>query len=586
MEMLAKFYFKMILADLLQNERGIYMKLKTAIKSDLEIAQHATLKSIEKIADQLGIEEDELELYGKYKAKLSHRILERLKDQKDGKIILVTSINPTPAGEGKSTVTVGLGQALHKLNKKVVIALREPSLGPTMGVKGGATGGGYSQVLPMEDINLHFTGDLHAITTANNALSAFIDNHIHQGNELKIDHRRIVWKRVLDLNDRALRNVVVGLGGPAHGVPREDGFDITVASEIMAVLCLATSIENLKERLSKMVVAYNIDNEPITVKDLGVEGALTLLLKDAIKPNLVQTIEHTPAIIHGGPFANIAHGSNSVIATKMAAKLGDYVVTEAGFGADLGAEKFLHIKARSAGIKPEAVVIVATVRALKMHGGVQKEDLSIENIEAIKNGLHNLAKHIETIQNFGLPYVVALNKFTGDTEKEMSTIMEWCQNHNHPIALTEVWEKGGEGGIDLAKKVIQQIEKKENRFSYLYEEDDSIEDKVLKIAKNVYGAKGVEYTSKAKKQLEEMKKNGWDKLLVCMAKTQYSLSDDPKKIGRPTNFTITIREFKPSVGAGFIVALTGEILSMPGLPKHPAALKMDVDPSGNAIGLF
>lgn len=576
----------MILSKVDKKERGIFMKIKTNFKSDIEIAQEAELKPIEEIAEQLGIEKAELELYGKYKAKLSHDIFDRLKQKQDGKVILVTAINPTSAGEGKSTVTVGLGQALHKLNKKVVIALREPSLGPTMGLKGGATGGGYSQVLPMEDINLHFTGDLHAITTANNALSAFIDNHLHQGNQLKIDPRRIVWKRVLDLNDRSLRNVVVGLGGPGNGMPREDGFEITVASEIMAVLCLANSVEDLKERLSNIVVAYDFGKNPITVKDLGVEGALTLLLKDAIKPNLVQTIEHTPAIIHGGPFANIAHGCNSVIATKMAAKLGDYVVTESGFGADLGAEKFLNIKARTGNIHPEAVVIVATVRALKMHGGVSKEQLSIGNVEAVTKGLQNLAKHIETIQSFGLPYVIALNKFIGDQEEELKAIINWCNQHQHPISLTEVWEKGGEGGLDLAKKVLGEIEKKENRFTYLYEVNESIEDKILKIAKFVYGAKEVEYTSKAKKQLDEIKQNGWDKLLVCMAKTQYSLSDNPKLIGRPTDFTITIREFKPSIGAGFIVALTGDILTMPGLPKEPAALNMDVDEKGNAIGLF
>ncbi|WP_243290811.1 formate--tetrahydrofolate ligase [Bacillus sp. FJAT-47783] len=562
------------------------MKMKTKVKSDIEIAREATLKPISEIATQLGVKEEELELYGKYKAKLSHQLFDRLETKKDGKVILVTSINPTPAGEGKSTVTVGLGQALHKLNKKVVIALREPSLGPTMGIKGGAAGGGYSQVLPMEDINLHFTGDIHAITTANNALSAFIDNHIHQGNTLNIDQRRIVWKRVLDMNDRALRNIVVGLGGPANGVPREDGFDITVASEIMAVLCLATSFEDLKKRLAKIVVAYNVNGEPVTVEDLGVEGALTLLLKDAVKPNLVQTIEHTPAIIHGGPFANIAHGCNSVIATKMAAKLGDYVVTESGFGADLGAEKFLNIKARTAEIKPEAVVIVATVRALKMHGGVEKDHLKEENTDAAKKGLQNLAKHIETIKAFGLPYVVALNKFITDTDAELQAIQKWCDEHHHPVAMTEVWEKGGEGGLELAKKVLEQMEKENNQFAPLYEINDSIEDKILKIAKFVYGAKDVEFTSKAKAQLVQFKKYGWDQLLVCMAKTQYSLTDDPKQLGRPEDFTITIREFKPSVGAGFIVALTGNILTMPGLPKQPAALNMDVDEHGQVHGLF
>lgn len=572
--------------DILEKFGGISMSIKTAVKSDIEIAQEAQLKPIKEVAETIGLTEDDLEFYGKYKAKLSYDVLKKLETKESGKLILVTAINPTSAGEGKSTVTVGLGDALHKLGKKVVIALREPSLGPVMGIKGGATGGGYAQVLPMEDINLHFTGDFHAITSANNALAALIDNHMQQGNALEIDQRRIVWKRVLDLNDRALRKVVVGLGGPAQGVPREDGFDITVASEIMAVLCLASDLQDLKKRLSRIVVAYNKNKEPVTVGDLGVEGALTLLLKDAIKPNLVQTIEHTPALIHGGPFANIAHGCNSVVATKAASKLGDFVVTEAGFGADLGAEKFLNIKARSAGLKPEAVVIVATIRALKMHGGVAKSDLSVENIEALKAGFANVKKHAETISSFGLPLVVAVNKFITDTEQEVQTLLQLCEEANLPVSLTEVWEKGGEGGIDLANKVLAAIEKGESNYKPLYDLSDSIEDKVRTIVQKVYGGKDVEFSSKAKKQLQDFERFGWGNLPVCMAKTQYSLSDDPTLLGRPENFTIHIREFKPSIGAGFIVALTGEIMTMPGLPKVPAALKMDVDENGHALGLF
>lgn len=566
--------------------RGIMLETKTKVKSDIEIAQESAMKPIVEIARQIGLGEDDLELFGKYKAKISYDALSRLKTNKAGKIILVTSINPTPAGEGKSTVTVGLGDAFNRLGKKVMIAMREPSLGPTMGIKGGATGGGYSQVLPMEDINLHFTGDLHAITTANNALAALIDNHLQQGNELRIDQRRIVWKRAVDLNDRSLRKVIIGLGGPLQGVPREDGFDITVASEIMAVLCLATDLKDLKLRLSRMVVAYNEKKEPVTVGDLGVEGALTLLLKDAVKPNLVQTIEHTPALIHGGPFANIAHGCNSVIATTTASRLADYVVTEGGFGADLGAEKFLHIKSRSAGIKPEAVVIVATIRALKMHGGVQKSELAKENVQALTLGFANLQKHIETIKSFGLPIVVAINKFITDTALEVETLLEWCKQEGVPAALTEVWEKGGAGGIELAEKLLAVIEQDENHFHPLYELSDSIETKVRTIVKQVYGGKDVEFSPKAKKQLVEFEQFGWSNLAVCMAKTQYSLSDDPAKLGRPTDFTVTIREFKPSIGAGFIVALTGEVMTMPGLPKKPAALNMDVDENGNAIGLF
>ncbi|WP_144547337.1 formate--tetrahydrofolate ligase [Bacillus sp. X1(2014)] len=562
------------------------MVLKTIVKSDIEIAQDSEMRPIVEIAEKIGLEADDLELFGKYKAKISNEALSKLKTKESGKIILVTSINPTPAGEGKSTVTVGLADAFNQLGKKTMIAIREPSLGPTMGIKGGATGGGYSQVLPMEDINLHFTGDLHAITTANNALAALIDNHLQQGNELNIDQRRIVWKRAVDLNDRALRKVIIGLGGPLQGVPREDGFDITVASEIMAVLCLATDLGDLKLRLSRMVVAYNYDKNPVTVGDLGVEGALTLLLKDAVKPNLVQTIEHTPALIHGGPFANIAHGCNSVIATTTAAKLADYVITEAGFGADLGAEKFLHIKSRSAGIKPEAVVIVATIRALKMHGGVVKSELANENIPSLTLGFANLKKHIETIQSFGLPVVVAVNKFITDTKQEVDTLLEWCQRENVPVALTEVWEKGGAGGIDLANTLLAVMGKEENHFKPLYDLSDSIEKKVRTIVQKVYGGNEVEFSSKAKKQLIDFEKFGWSNLAVCMAKSQYSLSDDPSKLGRPSDFSVTVREFKPSIGAGFIVALTGDVMTMPGLPKKPAALNMDVDENGNAIGLF
>ena len=566
--------------------RGINLEMTIKYKSDIEIAQASAMKPIVEIAKKIGLEEDDLELFGKYKAKLSNEALVKLKTKESGKIILVTSINPTPAGEGKSTVTVGLADAFNRLGKKAMLAIREPSLGPTMGIKGGATGGGYAQVLPMEDINLHFTGDLHAITTANNALAALLDNHLQQGNELRIDQRRIVWKRAVDLNDRALRKVIVGLGGPLQGIPREDGFDITVASEIMAVLCLATDLKDLKLRLSRMVVAYNDKKEPVTVGDLGVEGALTLLLKDAVKPNLVQTIEHTPALIHGGPFANIAHGCNSVIATIAATKLADFVITEGGFGADLGAEKFLHIKSRSAGIKPEAVVIVATIRALKMHGGVQKAELAKENIASLTLGFANLQKHIETIKSFGLPIVVAINKFITDTDLEVQTLLEWCEREDVQVALTEVWEKGGEGGIELAEKLLAVIDKGENNYHTLYDLSESIEQKTRTIVQKVYGGKDVEFSPKAKKQLIDFEKFGWSNLAVCMAKSQYSLSDDPTKLGRPTDFTVTVREFKPSIGAGFIVALTGEVMTMPGLPKKPAALNMDVDDNGNAIGLF
>jgi len=556
------------------------------VKSDIEIAQEAVMKPIKEIAEQLNLREDEWEPYGHYKAKISLDVMKRLQNQPEGKVILVTSINPTPAGEGKSTVTVGLGQALNKIGHKTIVALREPSLGPTMGIKGGASGGGYSQVMPMEDINLHFTGDFHAITTANNALAAFIDNHIHQGNECQIDTRRITWKRVVDLNDRALRQVVVGLGGPLQGVPREDGFNITVASEIMAILCLAKDLQDLKEKLSNIVVGYNFDKQPVTVRDLGVQGALTLLLKEAIKPNLVQTLENTPAIVHGGPFANIAHGCNSIIATKLASKLGEYVVTEAGFGADLGAEKFLNIKSRLGNIDPKAVVIVATIRALKMHGGMEKSSLTEENLTALKTGMENLQKHIETVQSFGLPFVVAINRFITDSEKEIAYIEKWCEDKNYEVALSDVWAKGGEGGIDLAVKLLKVLDKQESNFKPLYAVNDSIEDKIATIAKKVYGASGVEFIPKVRKQIEEYKAFGWDKLPICMAKTQYSLSDDPTKLGRPEGFTITVRELRPSIGAGFIVALTGDVMTMPGLPKKPAALNMDVDSDGKAIGLF
>lgn len=562
------------------------MKSKAMFKSDIEIALDSEMRNIKEIAEAIGIGEEEIELYGKYKAKLSFDMLQKLKTKKDGKLILVTSINPTKAGEGKSTVTVGLADALNKIGKKAMIAMREPSLGPVMGLKGGATGGGYAQVLPMDEINLHFTGDIHAITAANNALSALIDNHLQQGNELGIDPRRIVWKRVLDMNDRALRNVVVGLGGPAHGTPREDGFDITVASEIMAILCLAEDLADLKVRLAKMVVAYDFGQNPVTVGDLQVEGALTLLLKDAIKPNLVQTIEHTPALIHGGPFANIAHGCNSVIATKAALKLSDYVVTEAGFGADLGAEKFLHIKARSAGIKPEAVVIVATIRALKMHGGLNKDELANEDLTALQHGFENLKKHVETIHEFGLPFVIALNRFSSDSNLEIALFEKLCQESHIPFAMTEVWEKGGNGGLGLATTLLDVIKTNQNSFKPLYSLSDTLEEKIRTVARKVYGAADVEFSLEAKKQMLQFEKEGWADLPVCMAKTQYSLSDNPLKLGRPEDFVITVRSLKPSIGAGFIVALTGDIMTMPGLPKRPAAMNMNVDQSGNAIGLF
>ncbi len=559
------------------------MTTKNQPLSDLEIASQAVIKPITEIANAAGIPEDALEQYGRYKAKIDP--LKITAQGEDAKVVLVSAISPTPAGEGKSTVTVGLADALHQLNKKVMVALREPSLGPVMGVKGGATGGGYAQVVPMEDINLHFTGDLHAITTANNALSAFIDNHIHQGNVLNIDPRRIIWKRVMDLNDRSLRKVIVGLGGPVQGMPREDGFDITVASEIMAVFCLATSMEDLRERIASIVIGYTFEREPVFVRDLQVEGALTLLLKDAFKPNLVQTLEGTPAIIHGGPFANIAHGCNSIMATQTARKLADIVVTEAGFGSDLGAEKFMNIKARKAGFKPSAVVIVATIRALKMHGGVPKTSLVGENVEALLQGIENLAKHVDTVRTFGVEPIIALNRFITDTEAELEAVLNWCQENHVRIARTNVWEEGGKGGVALAEQVLAVLEE-ENNFSPLYDVTESIEEKVRTIVQKVYGGKDVQFTDQAKKQMAQIEKFGWDSLPICMAKTQYSLSDQPSLLGRPEGFTITIREVIPKLGAGFLVCLTGDIMTMPGLPKAPAALRMNVDNDGHAVGLF
>ncbi len=560
--------------------------MKTEILSDIQIAQKVKMNHIKEVAENIGILEEELELYGNFKAKISLDILKRLHDKRDGKLILVTAINPTPAGEGKSTVTVGLGQAFNRVGKNAIITLREPSLGPSMGVKGGAAGGGYSQVVPMEDINLHFTGDIHAITTAHNVLSAIIDNHIHQGNELNIDSRKIIWKRVVDINDRALRKIVVGLGGAYGGVPREDGFDITVASEIMAILCLSSGIQDLKNKLGEMIVAYNFEKRPIKVLDLGVEGALALILKDAIKPNLVQTIENTPAIIHGGPFANIAHGTNSILATKIALKLADYTITEAGFGADLGAEKFFHIASRYGDFNPSAVVIVATARALKINGGVLKEEVNKENIPALQKGFCNLQKHMDTIKKFGVPFIIAINKFATDTEKEINELVKMVKKEGIPVEIMDVWAKGGEGGLNLATKLIELTESNQNRYNNLYLLNDSIEEKINKIARLVYGADGVEFTSVAKKQLEQINLNGWGKLPICIAKTQYSLSDNPLMLGRPKDFKITIRELKPSIGAGFIVALAGEIMTMPGLPKKPAALNMDINENGLINGLF
>lgn len=551
--------------------------------TDLEIALQSKMSLITEIANKAGIPDDAIEMYGKYKAKIDTTKLNHL--TAEAKVVLVTAINPTPAGEGKSTVTVGLSDALSQLQQNVMVALREPSLGPVMGIKGGATGGGYAQVLPMDDINLHFTGDLHAITAANNALSAFIDNHIHRGNDLNIDPRRILWKRVLDMNDRSLRHVMVGLGGPAQGVPREDGFDITVASEIMAIFCLAKDYDDLRERLSKIVIGYTYDREPVFVKDLKVQGALTLLLKDAFKPNLVQTIEGTPAIIHGGPFANIAHGCNSIQATNTARKLADIVVTEAGFGADLGAEKFMDIKSVQGDLHPDAVVIVATARALKMHGGVDKKSLQQENPQAILAGIANLAKHVDTVRAFGIEPVIALNRFITDTPAELAVIENWCHENDVEMALTNVWEQGGAGGIELAKKVLAVLAKP-NNFHTIYNLNDSIEDKVNKIVRKVYGGTGAVFTEQAKKQIADIEKNGWDNLSVCMAKTQYSLTDQANTLGRPENFTITVREVIPKLGAKFLVCLTGDVMTMPGLPKEPAALRMDIDENGNAIGLF
>lgn len=556
------------------------------MKTDIQIAQEAKMSHIREVAQTLGIQEDELELYGKYKAKLSDEAWNNVKDRPDGKLVLVTAINPTPAGEGKTTTTVGLGQAMAKLNKKAVIALREPSLGPCFGIKGGAAGGGYAQVVPMEDLNLHFTGDFHAITSANNLLAAMLDNHIQQGNALQIDPRQVVWKRCLDMNDRCLRNVVVGLGNKMDGMVREDHFVITVASEIMAILCLADNIDDLKKRLGRIIVAYNFAGEPVTADDLQATGAMTALLKDAIKPNLIQTLEHTPALVHGGPFANIAHGCNSVRATKMALKMSDITITEAGFGADLGAEKFFDIKCRKAGLKPDAVVLVATVRALKYNGGVAKSDLAEENLEALKKGIVNLEKHIENIQKYDVPVIVTLNSFITDTEAENTFIREFCEERGCEFALSEVWEKGGEGGIALAEKVLDTLENKESHFHTLYEDELSLKEKIEKIATEIYGAKGVVYEPAASKQLAKIEDMGFGNLPICMAKNQYSLSDDAKKLGRPENFDIHIREVYVSAGAGFVVALTGAIMTMPGLPKVPAANGIDVSEDGMITGLF
>ena len=556
------------------------------MKTDIQIAQEAVMKPIKKVAASIGIQEDDLELYGKYKAKLSDELWEAVKDRPDGKLVLVTAINPTPAGEGKTTTSVGLGQAMAKLNKKALIALREPSLGPCFGIKGGAAGGGYAQVVPMEDLNLHFTGDFHAITSANNLLAALLDNHIQQGNVLQIDPRQVVWKRCLDMNDRVLRNIVVGLGNKMDGMVREDHFVITVASEIMAILCLADDIKDLKRRLGKIVVAYNFAGEPVTADDLQATGAMTALLKDAVKPNLIQTLEHTPALVHGGPFANIAHGCNSIRATKMALKLSDIAITEAGFGADLGAEKFMDIKCRMGNLKPDAVVIVATVRALKYNGGVAKKDLNEENLEALKKGIVNLEKHIENVQKFGVPVVVTLNSFVTDTDAENEFIRQFCEERNCEFALSEVWEKGGEGGIALAEKVLNTLETKESHFHTLYENSLSLKEKIETISKEIYGADGVEYTPTAEKQLDKITELGYGELPICMAKNQYSLSDDATLLGRPEHFKIHIREVYVNAGAGFVVALTGAVMTMPGLPKVPAANGIDVNEEGTITGLF
>ena len=556
------------------------------MKSDIEIAQEAQMVHIREVAAKLDIPEDDLELYGKYKAKLSDELIRRVSDRKDGKLILVTAINPTPAGEGKTTTSVGLGEAFGRIGKRAVIALREPSLGPCFGIKGGAAGGGYAQVVPMEDLNLHFTGDFHAITSANNLLAALLDNHIQQGNELGIDPRQIVWKRCMDMNDRVLRNIVVGLGSKMDGMVREDHFVITVASEIMAILCLADDMHDLKRRLGRIIVAYTFDGKPVTADDLKATGAMAALLKDALKPNLIQTLEHTPAIVHGGPFANIAHGCNSVRATKTALKLADYVITEAGFGADLGAEKFFDIKCRKAGLAPDAVVLVATVRALKYNGGVAKADLGTENLDALKKGIVNLEKHIENLQKFGVPVVVTLNSFVTDTKAETDYVEQFCRERGCEFALSEVWEKGGEGGIELANKVLLTLEQKESHFKPLYPDDMSLEDKIATVAREIYGADGVTYSAAAKKELKRITDMGMSSFPVCMAKTQYSLSDDQTKLGRPNGFTINVREVYVSAGAGFVVAVTGSIMTMPGLSKNPAAYGIDVNDDGVITGLF
>lgn len=556
------------------------------MKTDIEIAQQASLLPITDVATKIGINADDLELYGKYKAKISDEYINQIKDRSDGKLILVTAINPTPAGEGKTTISVGLGQAFGKLGKKAVIALREPSLGPCFGIKGGAAGGGYSQVVPMEDLNLHFTGDFHAITSANNLLAALLDNHIQQGNELGIDTRQIVWKRCLDMNDRVLRNIVVGLGSKMDGTVREDHFVITVASEIMAVLCLATDMADLKARLGRMIVAYTYSGQPVTAEDLHAVGAMAALLKDALKPNLVQTLEHTPALVHGGPFANIAHGCNSVRATKTALKMADYCITEAGFGADLGAEKFFDIKCRMAGLKPDAVVLVATIRALKYNGGVAKSDLSAENLDALKNGIVNLEKHMENLQKFGIPVVVTLNSFVTDTQTETDYVRQFCEAHGCEFALAKVWENGGDGGIELAQKILKTLDEKPSDFHVLYPDDLSIKEKIETIAKQIYGASDVSFAPAAEKQLQNLSRLGFDTLPVCMAKNQYSLSDDPTLLGRPEHFTLSVREVYVSAGAGFVVVLTGTVMTMPGLPKTPAAFNVDVNEEGRITGLF
>jgi formate--tetrahydrofolate ligase len=566
--------------------RKFYLIGGVNLKTDVQIAQEAKMNPITEVAEKLNIHEDDLIQYGKYKAKVSLDVLERNLEKKDGKLVLVTAINPTPAGEGKTTTNIGLSMGLNKIGKSAITTLREPSLGPSFGIKGGAAGGGYAQVVPMADINLHFTGDFHAITTAHNLISALIDNHIHHGNELQIDPRNIVWKRVLDMNDRALRNIVVGLGGRPNGMPREDGFDITVASEIMAIFCLAKDLEDLKERVGDIIVAYRFDKTPVFAKDLKAQGAVALIMKDAMAPNLVQTLENTPAIIHGGPFANIAHGCNSLIATQMALKVADYTVTEAGFGADLGAEKFFDITSRFGNLKPDATVIVATVRALKHHGGAKKDELGIESLEKLAKGFENLEKHIENVKKFGVPAVVAINEFPTDTQAEVDFVLNKCREMGVEAVISRVWAKGGEGAVELAEKVVELVEKQESKFKYIYDVEDSIEEKIGKIAKEIYGADGVDFTKKCKKQIKNIEEMGFDKMPICMAKTQSSLSDDPKLLGRPTGFTITVREIKVSRGAGFLVALTGNIMTMPGLPKEPSSNKIDILEGGEIVGLF